>query len=293
MSSFEVPELETFTPEKTYRVLGISYVAMRGENGVRLDLSETGVLAIAQNPQLPPLLSRMGAFIAEHGHYRATIDVEDPEPSSILRVGEPALKTALSGYKNISLASVYKPDAVPEVIVKAYDHDRKSALFQFYLGAWLHGKLARAEDGVNSAAQLALFRSASGLMEHRTTVMEYLPGENLYSITSRLGSGDTHVENIAEVERIAILASQQLRDKIARITGWRGSIIANDLSNHKNIIDPDPETATPDNMPERAYGVIDQPVVKNHSFVLQTMARHIPSIKRDQVLTENPATSSL
>ena len=274
MPTLEAPDIETFEPVNTYRSLGVGYVSLRNPDGVRLDVSEVGAARIDSNPDTAALMGRMGAFIAEHGMYKATMDVEDREPCGIMRVGEHPRDSRKYGYKRVNLASVYHPDEAPGVVVKAYDFDRISAAFQFYLGSWLHDGLARASDGVSSPAQLAMFRASP--TGHRTAVMDYVPGKDLYDLVHSLGCSDEYEQNIPEVEKIAVATSQAVRQRIRKIMGWRGSLMANDLRVLKNIIDTDPETVTPGNMLERELVVIDQPVIKKHRVAAQLLARYAP-----------------
>ncbi len=285
MPTLEAPSIETFEPVSTYRRLGVGYISLRSPEGVQLEVSEVGAARIDSDPDIAPLLARMGDFIAEHGMYKATIDIEDREPSNIMRVAESRRESSKYGYGHIKLASVYHPDAAPEVVVKAYDYDRISAAFQFYLGAWLHDGLARASDGVTSPAQVAMFQA--GPSGHRTAVMDYVPGKDLYNLVSLLGSGDEYEQNIAEVEKIAIATRNAVRQRIRKIMGWRGALIANDLRVLKNIIDTDPETVTPDNMLERELAVIDQPVIKKHRMAAQVLARYAPTFGNTTSLRPN------
>jgi hypothetical protein len=278
MSSVEAPEIDTFEPVRAYRTLGLGFVTLRSEDGVRLDVSEAGAERIAADPDIAPLLARMGEFIAEHGGYRPVDEIKEAEPSSILRVGESMKDTRRYGYGTVRLSSVYRPDSAPGAIVKAYDYDRVSSGFQFYLGTWMHGRLATASNGLRSAAQLAMFSGVGSRLGHRTTVMEYVAGEDLFTLSSMMRSGQNYEWD--EVERSVSSTRAAIIQKVRDITGWRGRLAANDLRNLKNIIAIDPEAVTLGNMPENEFVIIDQPVIRKLNLPAQLLARYAPHVGR-------------
>lgn len=271
MTSVEAPDIETFTSVNSYRTLGLGYVAMQNDGGVRLDVSEVGAARIDQDPTIAPLLDRMGDFIARHHMYKATTAVPDREPGDILKVSESLRASIAWGREEQRLVSVYHPDAAPGVIVKAYDYHRRSAGLQFYLGDWMQSKLDRADRGVSSAAQLAILH-APGIRGHRTVVMEHIPGASLAGWLRSYRDKDA----LPVAREAADEASAIVEHKVHRALGWRGKLIANDVLNRGNIIVDEPESVTADNLADQHLTVIDQPAARRYSMPGLMLARHLP-----------------
>lgn len=275
MANIEAPDIESFKPIGTYQALGLGFVALENGDGVRLDMSQAGVEQTDQDPDLSPLLTRMGVRIGEHGHYRATIDVPGAERGRIMKVGEPKSKMKKLGYRTGDLASVYHHDSAPGAVIKAYDHAYMSAGFQFYLGAWLHNSLAKADDGLSSAAQFAWLRAAR--FGHRTVVMDYVPGKNLSDVAVSLGTDENYRQQISEIDQIAFQTGKAAKKKLARSLGWRGTLIANDLKNIRNLFVSDPEAVTPDNLLDQELTIIDQPYSPKYKLPGLVLARYLPT----------------
>lgn len=271
MSSLDAPSIESFSPVKTYQAIGVDYIRLRNDDGVTLDLSETGVLETDQNPEIAALLARMGNFIAEHDGYRSARAVSAVEPGSIPLVAE-----RRSSYHRSRLASVYHHDSAPTAIIKAYDYDRKTAAPQFYLGSWLHAELQQADDGLYSAPQFAKFTAAAVLRGHQTVVMGYIPGENLGLWAFSRKNAEMH--EVSEVEAAVNALREQIRQKVQAILGWRGTAIANDLCVRGNIILSKPDAALPDILDQNVT-IIDQPAVRKYSFPKLALARYMPVIR--------------
>lgn len=273
MSSLEAPSTETFEPVRSYRKLGLDFISLRSDDGVRLELSQAGVEAMDQNLEIAPLLDRMGAFVAEHGGYHDVDKVKAVEPGDIHRVAEDK-QTSRSYGRNRRLASVYRHDSAPSVIVKAHDYHRRSAGFQFYLGAWLHAKLADADNGLHANAQLGLMQ-APGFVGHRTVIMDYVPGENLkqWLFISQSRAFDA----AAIFDEVAVELVGSVRRNLRETLGWRGALATNDIGNYRNIMLTDPENVHLDNLEDQEVVLIDQPAVY-HRLPLPILTRYMPTM---------------
>ena len=268
MSRLDTPAIESFTPMKAYRATGQEYLRLQHDSGVTLDLSESGVLEVDQNPQMAALLERMGDFIAEHNGYRDDRAVSAAEPGGI-----PSVAERRSSYHRWRLASVYHHDSAPGAIIKAYDYDRKSAASQFYLGNWMYAGLEQADDGVYSAPQFAKFTAAAAFRPHQTVVMGYVPGEDLG--TWAFSRRNAVMYEVSEVETAVRAVRSQIRQKIQTVLGWRGSTIINDLEARGNVILSKPDASLPEIL-DQDITIIDQPAVHRYGLPKILLARHMP-----------------
>lgn len=292
MSSLEAPTIDSFVPDSSYRALGVGYVTLLTPDGVRLDLSEAGVEAVDQSPETRALLTRMAAFVAEHGFFKATLDIPDREPCDIPRVSESWIESYRWGRKNRRLASVYHPDRVPGVILKAHDYRRVNAGLQFYLGAWLHESLKAADIGIDSPAQLGMMR-APGARGHKTVIMDHVPGRSLTHWVFTYGNSlDEEFLGIVKNEAEEVIEATQA--KLEEALDWRGRRTINDL-NGTNIMLADPEEVTLDSVAAQELTIIDQPSARTLELPGLAAARYAPLLRaRHHTASpiENPATSS-
>ncbi|HVX48009.1 MAG TPA: hypothetical protein VHA05_01490 [Candidatus Saccharimonadales bacterium] len=292
MSSLEAPTIDSFEPENSYQTLGVGYVTMRSPDGVRLDLSETGVAAVDQEPELAALLTRMSEFVARHGFYRATLDIPNREPCDMLRVSETWRESHDWGRER-RFASVYRPEQVPGVILKAHDYRRVNAGLQFYLGAWLHDQLEHAGIGITGPAQLGMMQ-APGFRGHRTAIMDYVEGQPVadWSFVYRQRRDEEFVELVKKEVSETIEAAQL---KLGQALGWRGRKMINDPNGGHNLIFVGPEEPALDNLAEQELVIIDQPSARTHELPALALARFAPLLRdrsRPIKPIESPATSS-
>lgn len=291
MSSPEAPSIDSFEPERSYRSLGIGYVTMVSPDGVRLDLSENGAAAVDKDPEFAALLTRMGEFVAEHGFYKATLAIPDREPTSMFRVSE-TWRESYDYDRERRFASVYRPDRVPGVVLKAHDYRRANAGLQFYLGAWLHHQLEHAGIGITSPAQLGMMQ-APGFRGHRTVIMDYVEGCPMsnWSFVYRQRQDEEFVELVKNEVYETIEAA---RLKLGKALGWRGRKTIND-PNERNLILAGPDNAALDNLADQELIIIDQPSARTRELPGLAIARHAPVLRnprRRLESIENPATSS-
>lgn len=274
-TEFTNPELSGFQPLHTYYVRSIGHMCLEHESGIRLELSADG-LAAAEHPGLRAVLAEMSTFIAEHGGYDKPelvlsnqavqgVTLSRPRPNDDSPSELPSgVATDEERNKSLHLHSVYHSLVAPEHIIKAYDGGPKLAGVQFYIGSWLHKKLADANGGVYFPRQLALLTAPGG---HRSIIMEHIEGECLYDISKRLHD-DKHLGSATSYY------VNSIRDHIRRVAylvlGERGVLTMNDLRNTENIIINTSEPIDPEQPLDRRIAVIDQPVTAEPL----TMLRH-------------------
>ena len=246
MASLDSPTIEGFKPVATERVFGIEHLKLLGPAGVHLELSEYGIAAAIEDPQLISLLERMADFIAENGGYRDTAGVRSAEPCRTLSAAEAGGK-AYGLRRRVS--SVYAPDFAPNVVIKAYDFDGHAAAPQYHFGGLLHSLLAEREGNLSSPRQLGLFTSSE---QHKTVVMERVPGHNLLQLSRSLRCNYDADDIYSTLDGIHDHVAHDIRRLLSRT----GRIITDDLV-FRNIMLDDSEEVTLDKLHERPLSVID------------------------------------
>jgi hypothetical protein len=238
MKTLDSPPVERFAPVKAYSALGVDCLRLRNPDDVLMDVTEVGALAIDQSPRIAALLGRMSEFIIEHDGYRSTAAVEDAESGHTHKTG--------SGKHEHHRSSVYRPDATPEAIVKAYNFERHAAPVQFYFGAWLQSELAWWSDTLSSPRQIALLTAPrSG---HRTVVMERMPGTSLTEIGNDLAGNDNYGSE--DIDGLINGVHLRVKAELGRLFGKKAMAEFNDLNlvNTSNIIVPTPMPGRPETM---------------------------------------------
>lgn len=255
MATIEAPSIEDFKPMSAHSVFGTEYICMQSPDDVGVQLSADGIEAVDQNPALASLLMRMSHFIAENDGYKDPVRVKEAEPGLTLR----AASKKADWYGRMSYSSVYHPDAVPEVIIKAFDFNKVIGHAQFHTGAWFHKGLTSRPGEINLYApmQYALFRAPrSG---HLTSVMEYVPGTTLWMGLGELLRQNNNYER-SDVEQLGKDIQSSIRTQIGTSLGKLGLILANDIDCQSNIIIGDDEQPLSlDNVLQRTIALIDQP----------------------------------
>ena len=257
-----IPKIDGFVDTGDFKLLGTSYASLGNPNGTKVTLSEHGIDKMRHDEDFADFMQRTAEIVDELDGYRGPRDVRDLEAVEVIQSGAPF--NPYRGNEGHRPSSLYKPDALADVIIKASDYESPSAYpLQFYAGNWIHRKLKYAmQKNLQAPPNFALLESPSG---HKTVVSEFVEGEILYKVLMEECDGDQH-----EARRLADALEADIMAMLSDRLGTLGVRLANDVmdASDGNILVSDDDIMSAEALDDVVFTIIDQPHPNLRSIAL-------------------------
>lgn len=257
-----IPRVDGFVDTGDFKVLGTSYASLENLNGTKVTLSEHGIDKMRHDQDFADFLERTAEIVDELDGYRGPREVRDLEAVEVMQWGAPF--HPYRGDEGHRPSSLYKPDALTDVIIKASDYESPSAYpLQFYAGNWIHRKLKYAmQKNLQAPPNFALFESPSG---HKTVVSQFVDGEILYKVLMEGCDGDQD-----EARRLATALECDIVTLLRDRLGTLGVRLANDVidASDGNILVSDDDIMSAKKLDDVVFTIIDQPHPNLRSIAL-------------------------